>query len=94
MDNDELAISDYNQNDNLLELMDLLSDEENDEDDVEEDVIGELRLVLLFFLIPMKGIFQDYQIPFFNISKIKIQFTIYKITKYNYIQFEFKEKSF
>ena len=49
MDNDELAISDYNQNDNLLELMDLLSDEENDEDDVEEDVIGELHLVLLFF---------------------------------------------
>ena len=39
MDNDELDISDYNQDDDLLELTDLLSDKEGDEDDIEEDVI-------------------------------------------------------
>ena len=38
-DNDELDISDYNQYDDLLELMDLLNDEEDDENYVEEDVI-------------------------------------------------------
>ena len=38
-DSDELDISDYNQYDDLLELMDLLNDEEDDESYVEEDVI-------------------------------------------------------
>ena len=38
-DNDELDISDYNQYDDLLELMHLLNDEEDDENYVEEDVI-------------------------------------------------------
>ena len=37
MENDELDISDYNQNDDHLELMDFLS-EEGDEDDFEEDI--------------------------------------------------------
>ena len=39
MDNDQLDISDYNQDDHPLELIDLLSDEEDDGGDVEEDVI-------------------------------------------------------
>ena len=37
MENDELDISDYNQDDDHLELMDFLS-EEGDEDDFEEDI--------------------------------------------------------
>lgn len=39
MDNDELDISNYNQDDDLWELMDLLNDEEDYGDDDEEDVI-------------------------------------------------------
>ena len=69
MDNDELAISDYNQNENLLELMNLLSDEENDEDDVEEDVIGELRLVLLFFFNSNERYFSRLSNSFFQYFK-------------------------
>ena len=37
INNDKLDISDYNQNDDLLELMSLVSGEEDDED-VKEDV--------------------------------------------------------
>ena len=36
INNDKLSISDYNQNDDLLELMSLVSDEGDDED-VKED---------------------------------------------------------
>lgn len=39
MDNDELDISNYNQDDDLWELKDLLNDEEDHGDDDEEDVI-------------------------------------------------------
>ena len=39
MDNDQLDVSDYNQDDNPLELMDLFSNEEDYGDDIEEDII-------------------------------------------------------
>ena len=44
MDNDELDISNYNQDDDLWELMDLLNDEEDHGDDEEEDVIDLLLI--------------------------------------------------
>ena len=39
MDNDGLDISDYSQDDDLLELIDLLGDEQDYGDDAEEDVL-------------------------------------------------------
>ena len=39
VDNDEIDISYYNQDEDLLKLMNLLSDEEENGDDVQEDII-------------------------------------------------------